>query len=69
MPALFDRATSSERGPRSRGGPSKQWDAGLQQFVRPASKQPFVDGTSGTVPRVGAKAMERSPGPAQYQGM
>ena len=75
MPSLFDRPSSAGAA-RSRT-PTKQWDPGLQQFVRTpsgvgcrrlgTSPVKHMDGVGGTVPRVGQRAMERSPGPGQYE--
>ena len=65
MPAalLFDRASAV---PPRRGsaGPRKQWDPGLQQFVRTTAQSTDADGR--TVPRAGQRSLERSPGPGQY---
>ena len=65
MPALFDRSSSSAGSSRARV-PSKQWDAGLQQFVRNQPTVQPADGATATVPRMGARAMERMPDPGQY---
>ena len=66
MPAalLFERPRSSAV-PSRRGGPSKQWDAGLQQFVRTPVQS--ADEPWRTLPRAGQKSLERSPGPGQYE--
>ena len=71
MPALFDReptSSSRRRNNTEARGPSKHWDAGLQQFVRSAAPAPTknIDGVGSTVPRLGARALERSPGPQSY---
>ena len=67
--SLFDRASAAPSASKAsrRGGPSKQWDAGLQQFVTVKTPVKHMDGVSGTVPRVGQRALERMPGPGQYE--
>ena len=74
MTSLFERSSSTANSSRStrHRSPAKQWDAGLQAFVtvktptQSSSTTKHTDGIGGTVPRVGARAMERMPGPGQY---